>query len=339
MGPLSTGRRAPSDTVQEGGVSETRDKIKVLYVAGWGRSGSTILTNILGQVDGFVSVGEINFLWQHGLIENRLCGCGAPFRECEHWTVVFSGAFGGLDGVDPRRMVRFQEEGVRTRHIPLMMVPWGRRHLRSRLGEYLGNLERLYGAILDSTGGRVIVDSSKFPSYGYTLGMLPNVEMYVVHLIRDPRAVSYSWLKKKLQPDKEGGKGYMHRFDPVKSSLMWDAWNLSTEALWGRSPGRYMRLRYEDFVRSPRVTVERILGMVGERAPRLPFAGEHEAELGVSHTISGNPNRFETGTIELRPDDEWKRRMRTRDKALVTALTLPVMIRHKYRPVPSRSHP
>jgi hypothetical protein len=29
------------------------DKIKVLYIAGWGRSGSTILGNILGQVAGF----------------------------------------------------------------------------------------------------------------------------------------------------------------------------------------------------------------------------------------------------------------------------------------------
>ena len=333
------GRRTPSEMVEKGGASKTRDKIKVLYVAGWGRSGSTILTNILGQVDGFVSVGEINFLWKHGLIENRLCGCGAPFRECEQWTRALSGAFSRLDGVDPHRMVRFQEEGVRTRHVPLMMAPWGRRYLRSRLGEYLGNLERLYGAILDSTGGRVIVDSSKFPSYGYTLGMLPNVEMYVVHLIRDPRAVSYSWLKKKLQPDKEGGQGYMHQFDPVKSSLMWDAWNVFTEALWGRTSQRYMRLRYEDFVRSPRRTVERILGMVGEDVPRLPFAGEHEAELGVSHTISGNPNRFTTGTVELRPDEEWKSRMKARDKALVTALTLPVMVRHKYPPVPPRSRP
>ncbi len=317
------------------------DKIKVLYVAGWGRSGSTILTNILGQIDGFVSVGEINFMWKHGLIENRLCGCGAPFRECEHWTEALNGAFGGPGGVDPYRMVRFQEAGVRTRHVPLMLTSWGRRYLRSRLSEYLSNLERLYRAILNSSGSRVIVDSSKFPSYGYTLGMVPNVEMYVVHLVRDPRAVSYSWLKKKLQPDKEDGLGYMHRFDPVKSSLMWDAWNLFTEMLWRRSTKRYMRVRYEDFVRRPRETVERILEMVGERAPRLPFAGEREAELGISHTISGNPNRFRTGTVELRPDDEWKGRMRVRDKALVTALTLPVMLRHRYPPVllPQRPRP
>jgi len=35
---------------------------RVLYIAGWGRSGSTILDNVLGQVDGFFSAGELMFL-------------------------------------------------------------------------------------------------------------------------------------------------------------------------------------------------------------------------------------------------------------------------------------
>jgi hypothetical protein len=308
-----------------------REKVKVLYVAGWGRSGSTILTNILGQVDGLVSVGEVNFLWKHGLIENRLCGCGAPFRECPEWTEVLNEAFGGGNRIDPHRMVRLQGAGARTRHVPLMLTSWGRRRLKSRLREYLNNLGRLYEAIRDSTGSRVIVDSSKFPSYGYTLGMVPNVELYVVHLVRDPRAVAYSWLKKKVQPPSKTGEfGYMHRYDPVKSSLMWGAWNLSAEMLWRRYPERYMRLRYEDFVGEPRETIERILGMVQEPATRLPFAGERVAELGASHTISGNPNRFRTGTVKLRPDEEWASRMKPGDRALVTLLTFPLLARYRY---------
>jgi len=34
---------------------------KVLYIAGWGRSGSTILDNVLGQLDGCFSTGELNY--------------------------------------------------------------------------------------------------------------------------------------------------------------------------------------------------------------------------------------------------------------------------------------
>lgn len=46
-------------------------EVKVLYIAGWGRSGSTILDNVLGQVEGFFSGGELSYLWERGLSENR----------------------------------------------------------------------------------------------------------------------------------------------------------------------------------------------------------------------------------------------------------------------------
>ena len=46
----------------------------VLYIAGTGRSGSTVLANILGEVDGVFAAGEVRYLWQRGLKEGRLCG-------------------------------------------------------------------------------------------------------------------------------------------------------------------------------------------------------------------------------------------------------------------------
>jgi hypothetical protein len=294
-----------------------------------GRSGSTILGNILGEIEGFFHGGEFNFIWGHTLIENRLCGCGAPFDECEVWGSVLKRAFGGMDRVDAHEMVRLQNLGTRTRHVPLMLFPQGRRMLTSRLGKYMICLKKLYRAVQESTGSRVIVDSSKMPSYGYVLGMTPGIDLYVVHLIRDPRAVAYSWLRKKPQPDTDR-LDYMQGLGTLKSSVLWDAWNASSEALWSGSSGRYMRLGYEDFVEEPRRAIKDILGMLHEDTHRLPFVGERDAELGISHTVSGNPNRFQTGSVRLRPDDEWASRMRLRDKSLVTLLTLPLLARYGY---------
>ena len=121
----------------------------------------------------------------------------------------------------------------------------------------------------------------------------------------------------------------MVRFSPAKSSALWDSWNASAEALWRRTPDRYLRLRYEDFVADPHASFERILELVGVTA-ELPLAGEREVKLGVSHTVSGNPNRFETGAVELRTDREWVSKMNPRDKALVTALTLPLLTHYRY---------
>jgi hypothetical protein len=302
--------------------------VKVLYVVGLGRSGSTILSNSLGQIGGYFSAGELNFIWRHNVLENRLCGCGRPFRECPVWTRVMNGAFGGMNGVDPHEMMRLQALGTRTRHIPLMLTARGDRVLKERLEKLLINYGRLYEAIGSVTESQVIVDSSKEPAHGYAMNLVPGVDFRVVHLIRDPRAAAYSWLKKKPQPDTDA-REHMVRFSPAKSSALWDSWNASAEALWRRTPETYLRLRYEDFVADPRKSLERIVSLVGVTA-ELPLAGEREVKLGISHTVSGNPNRFETGAVELRPDREWVDRMEPRHRALVTALTFPLLKRYGY---------
>lgn len=301
-------------------------KIKVLYIAGFGRSGSTMLDNLLGQVSGFFSAGELCYTWAHDLAEVGLCGCGAPLADCEIWGPVF----GNLDGaVDASEMARQESEALRTRHLPLMLTSRGGKMLEKRLRGYVPNLERFYREVRHVTGCEVIVDSSKSPSYGYAIGLVPAIDLYVVHLVRDPRAAAYSWLKKKLQPDR-GEEGYMDQHHPTKSSLMWTVWNAAAEALWRRSRERYLLLRYEDLVADPRAALLRVLELVGEGDRDLPFVRGDEVDLGINHTVAGNPNRFGTGTVKLRLDDEWKRRMRLRDRALVTLLTLPVLTRYGY---------
>src|SRR5205823_1051409 len=58
-------------------VVTTGTQPKVLYIAGPGRSGSTVLDQVLGELPGFVSTGELQALWQRGLVERRPCGCSA----------------------------------------------------------------------------------------------------------------------------------------------------------------------------------------------------------------------------------------------------------------------
>lgn len=308
---------------------EARGKTKVLYVAGFGRSGSTLLGNVLGQVDGFVSVGELRSIWEYGLVQNKVCGCGAPFEKCEMWQPIIDEAFGGMGGVDPRKMIQLRESWARTKHIPLMLTPPSRQLIKQRLAEYLDALERLYSAVLTATGSRVVVDTSKFPSYGFVLGMVPSVDLHVVHLVRDPRAVAYSWLRKRLHPDPENPE-YMPQRSPVGSSVRWMTRNLATEALWRRSPQRRLLLRYEDFVAEPRKAIEQVMKLVGEEKAPRPHLGEDEVELGMNHNVWGNPSRFQTGKVEIRPDKEWAYRMKPGDKRLISSLTFPLLVRYGY---------
>jgi len=302
------------------------DRIKVLYIAGWGRSGSTLMGTILGQLEGFVHMGELRHIWGRGLIENRLCGCGVPLQQCEHWKAVLAKAFGAENGVDPREMIRLRERGTRTQHIPFMYLPGGAELMRNRLGKFLTSLESLYRSIGEVTGCRVIVDSSKNPAYGYALATIPAIELYVLHLVRDPRAVAFSWLRRKLYGEKQG---YMEQMAPISSSIKWNLWNMGTSRL-RKSAVNSMLLRYEDLVAKPRDAVQSIIDMIQERVPVPPSVTEESVDIGVSHTAWGNPNRLETGTVTLRSDDEWKVAMKSETKYAVVSTTLPLLWRYGY---------
>jgi hypothetical protein len=49
-----------------------------------------------------------------------------------------------------------------------------------------------------------------------------------------------------------------------------------------------------------------------------------------NHTAEGNPMRFVSGELELRADDAWHRQMPSRDRRVVTALTLPLLAAYGY---------
>jgi hypothetical protein len=138
----------------------TGERVKVLYIAGSGRSGSTILDRILGQLDGFFSAGELCNLWDRGLLAHRKCGCGVPVDQCPTWTGILATGFGRqLDQADATRVIALRRGWVRVRHIPKVLAT----HWRppGDGDELLAVLGRLYGAVQEHTGCRVIVDSSK----------------------------------------------------------------------------------------------------------------------------------------------------------------------------------
>jgi hypothetical protein len=83
-------------------------------------------------------------------------------------------------------------------------------------------------------------------------------------------------------------------------------------------------------VSDPRGTLSRILAFVEEPDAALDFLGGSAVEMRVNHTASGNPARFQQGKITLWADTEWRDKLHRRDRALVTALTWPLLLRYGY---------
>ncbi len=310
------------------------EQVTVLYIGGHGRSGSTILAQTLGQIPGFVNVGELWQVWYRGLRENERCGCGHPFYSCEFWRAVGDEAFGGWDNVDVDKMVAFKPYLKSKRYTPHYALA-AKTNVRSRkmntlIEECNPVLERFYRAIQRVSAAEVVVDSSKRFSYAVLLSLLPFADLRVVHLVRDSRAVAYSWGRTKESPAAVGGR-LMPRMSPPKASRAWSIQNYSYDFL--SRFARLSRLRYEDFVSDPTLYLAETLIRVGfdDEADGLrDVVRGREISLSADHTVSGNPGRFRRGNIELQPDEEWRVKMRDADKNVVTALTAPLLLKYGY---------
>ncbi len=309
--------------------SQHNHDIKVLCITGAARSGSTILANILGQYPGFFTVGETHQLWTAGLVDQRLCGCGRKLTECRVWSAVFEEGFGSLGKVDFARVQLARDHCSRTRGLLLSHVPVRKGKWEHDRAEYLRAVEQLYAAIVACTGCKVIVDTSKLPMYGYLLNASTLVQPYIVHLVRDPRATAYSWLRRKPVRTAKG-TSHMPSRGVLRSALEWSVQNATTEVLKAHAFPRAMTLLYEDFVAEPHESVKAIVRFTGEPVPDSPVPPSGVFTLGVTHTVVGNPNRFETGAVSIREDAEWKSGLNPRDKAVINAVCWPWLIRYRY---------
>lgn len=303
----------------------------VLFIAGWGRSGSTLLDRLLGQMDGVVSLGEMRDIWRRGVVENRLCGCGRPFRECPFWSSVGERAFGGWTSLDLDRVEQLRRTVDRPWMLPFLVQPrLAPARLRRQVESYVALVARLYAGIEDVTGGRMVVDSTKIPTWSLLL-RLAGVRQRVLHLVRDSRGVIYSWRKQVVRPDATGEADEMLRYGPVTGSVRYTLYNAMTHVLQlVRLP--YQRVRYEDLVADPAGLLRRVAPAAG-----LPLDPQVLAALDAgtcvlhpTHTVDGNPSRFATGVVRLRVDDTWRRELPWQARTVTTVLTAPLLRAYGY---------
>ncbi len=305
--------------------------VSVLYVGGLGRSGSTLLERALAQIPGVVGLGEVVYLWERGIRNDERCGCGEPFSACPFWSEVGQLAFGGWDQIDTDRVRELGRRVDDVKHVPRLLLPTRLGGLRDELTEYLSYYERLYAAARTVSGSDVVVDSSKITSLAYVLSHSREVDVKLVHILRDPRAVAYSWTRVVRRPEVSKSEAFMPRYSPSYMAMLYAGHHVLLEALRVRGVSS-VRVRYEDFADDPMSQIRRVAQFGGLHLDESALTGDlpHSLRLETVHTVSGNPSRFRTGDITVTRDEKWRTQMPRRQRALVTALTAPVMAAYRY---------
>ena len=263
----------------------------VVFIAGEGRSGSTVLDRCIGTAEGAASFNEMHEIVHQYLRNRKRCSCGELPRDCAFWREVFADKelAASLDELAES----FERYDGSRNAIRLLLGMYGRED-RRRLRHYGVLTAQLYRRIARVAGVSVIVDSSKNPSRALILRRYAGLEVWCLHLVRNPVAVAESWARAKSGMDDS-----LPVYERSATYTRWTLKNLACEALRAAVP--YKRMRFESFTGAPRTGLGEIKNWVPALRDRADgFSSETEVDFGPFHSLQGNPDRFANGRVEIR---------------------------------------
>ncbi|MEM7084652.1 MAG: sulfotransferase [Bacteroidota bacterium] len=261
--------------------------MKIIYIAGDGRSGSTILDSILSNADGTLSVGECYRFWKRFYEADTLCGCGDPIETCTLWHQVDLVLKRDIPGYDPKEMWQKITYLLKFKQIPQI------EEILSEPGwqTFKNAVILFYQTIVEHSGKSVLIDSSKSPGWLNVIRALKFCDLRIIHLERSLPAVANSWKKQVALPEYYDKEVMM----PIKSNgLIVKTW-LKIKLLLRRlrNEDNYLFLRYSDFIAHPK---EKLEAIVAFSAISL---SANEYYVKPNHSIGGNPMRTNTRSIAI----------------------------------------
>ena len=276
-------------------------RLPVVYLAGSGHTGSTLLALYLDSHPRVVSVGETSLKpkQQRRRKTSIVCTCGQLCIECPFWQQVFKGVseagfeFSALEwSNDFRYKNRFAHRLLsRYSSNPALRAL---QKAAALLPSHQSRVERVrrvnvefIRTVLRVANADVFFDTSKKAVRLDHLLQTPELDVKVIKLVRDVRGYVSS-AKKRGESVDDAAHAWRH----VQETL---------DALTRRlPPDRLMVLRYEDLCRDPRNWLKRTYGFCGVEAidpPEVVVSQEH-------HVLGNNMRRHEKVAIRL--DESWR---------------------------------
>src|SRR5215204_4647771 len=339
-------------------MADTETPVRVLEITGLERSGSTILDIVLGNHPDIESVGEVGNIFLNGWISREslrgldpkkrrvpICTCGKRLdvlyvdttdEACPFWSSVRRD---WVERTDPDSIESYPKlKGYFERTRPALLVKQYLRLMyeKRRPSALSRSYARLTLAFFESiravSGKPIIVDSTKSPVRVFALGMVPGIDLYVVHLVRDGRGIIAS-LRKTFERDVQAGIMWDHKGRPMwKAVARWIVMNLEAEWVCTQlGPKRTMRLRYEDFAADPKGALERIGSLIELDLTEVADAASSGKPMQAGHNVGGNRTK-KSGNITLRPDaQEWRTALSPKEQRLAWMLMGWLMRRYGYK--------
>ena len=299
------------------------DKIKVVYLTGFWFSGATILGRSLKSSNEAIYVGEIRDYWTKGLKKNDQCSCGERFKNCNFWTRVTEEYISAFPTEDIGKVSRDLSELEQTKNyfkLRKFLKNKDDNHIGQLLDTYLKHTEKLYEIISKVSGKDIIIDSSRLPGRLLALSISTRIAIFPIYIIRDPRGVINSLIKKDFRNYGE------IRNSTFKHILTWNVKNLlSLDSIKKLNSNDTLYLEYKNFTRNPAIVLEKIKKTLNCTLNYEQENGKVSLFLEPGHVFTGNRSRHDTGKITIAEDTKWKKELSWQRKAIVSVTSLPLL--------------
>ena len=262
--------------------------MKVIYIAGTGHCGSTLLDLLMGSSPEVFSTGEISFynIYRDGEMYNKnnsayRCTCGKDFDACDFWNKVnASGNF-----KIKKRYTLIENIKVSLR----ILFPFLNRNKTA----FTDDSYELFEAVKQEAAkvGEepvYLLDSSKDPRRLFYLLNDERIDVHVVYLMRDARAVGHSYNAKSRLKFNLTRKNFY-----TSIILRWLAVNTLVGSLLKRmevQKNAPLVLDYEHFCRQ----TPEVVSLLNKRFGIYISETDYIAKLNKTtyHNVDGNELRF-----------------------------------------------
>lgn len=279
----------------------------VVYIGGYGRSGSTLLERILASNYRLFALGELARL-PIILAENSwTCSCGEDLQDCEFWSNFMNNS--SVNNKSLERWLRLQHQNESFSGL------WKKFFSRRKSKEYQELIEVIFKEFFNLLPDSVdyVIDSSKTArkSFFRPLEISCNTDLNVklIHLVRDGRGCMWSNLKGSNRKMERGEPPNLP-FAALRTVISWPLANTAPHLFaWLVGGENYLQVRYEDFVNEPSNSLHRIGEYLNvDLTPQIEMLEKQEA-VPVSHQLAGNRIRKEE-SIVLKEDTDWRRNLK-----------------------------
>ena len=285
--------------------------MKIIYLMGAGRSGTTMLATLLGNAPGIQTLGEMHQFLDYYL-EDKPLSNGELLSESEFWAPVVAQMEARFTREELVRWNKLRDKVEGHGHIPASLLSSNKKYQE---------FQRALFDIIDQVHqSPAVLDSAKYISRALQLARMDKKRVKIIYVVRDVRGVIYSFGKNVQTPKK-----------PLAAMVYYSLINkLGLLTQWVLGAKQVMRLRYESVVEQPEQSLARIQEFIGVDLTSVNEKLSKNQAFDMPPIVAGN-RMAAAKQIRLNPDFSWKREQSRGAQILYYLLNLPLQLIFKYR--------